>query len=144
MCEYISFFLSPVISTNIWNLTIILEIKVYKHIRIVQESSYFLIPFSIHILMGLCKKDITPLLMHWSYILFALTNGYTVTWSAVMACSLSGLRWITSVLAYQYQISLYAVCQDVMRWKVGPLWGKLNSFHNIATKLAVIALVKRV
>ena len=25
-------------------------------------------------LMGLCKKDVTPLLMHWSYILIALTH----------------------------------------------------------------------
>ena len=26
--------------------------------------------------MGLCKKDITPLLMHWSYVFLALTHRY--------------------------------------------------------------------
>ena len=29
-----------------------------------------------HILMGQCKKDVTPLLMHWSYIFLALTHWY--------------------------------------------------------------------
>ena len=26
--------------------------------------------------MGLCKKDITPLLTHWSYVFLALTHRY--------------------------------------------------------------------
>ena len=26
--------------------------------------------------MGKCKKDVTPLLMHWSYIFIALTHQY--------------------------------------------------------------------
>ena len=29
-----------------------------------------------NISMGLCKKDVTPLLMHWSYIFLALTHQY--------------------------------------------------------------------
>ena len=28
--------------------------------------------------MGLCKKDVTPLLMHWSYIFLALTHQFEV------------------------------------------------------------------
>ena len=33
--------------------------------------------------MGLYKRDVTPVLMHWSYIFFVLThgnNGYTVNY----------------------------------------------------------------
>ena len=28
--------------------------------------------------MGQCKKDITPLLMHWSYVFLALTHRYSI------------------------------------------------------------------
>ena len=31
-------------------------------------------------LMGLCKKDVTPLLTHWSYIFFALSHRNDATW----------------------------------------------------------------
>ena len=31
-----------------------------------------------NISMGYCKKDITPLLTHWSYVFFAQTHGYTL------------------------------------------------------------------
>ena len=34
---------------------------------------------SVVISMGLCKKDVTPLLTHWSYIFLALTHRYGVT-----------------------------------------------------------------
>ena len=38
-----------------------------------------LIPmFVIHILMGQCKKNVTPLLMYWSYISLALTHWYNL------------------------------------------------------------------
>ena len=30
----------------------------------------------MYISMGYCKKDLTPLLMHWSYIFLALTHRY--------------------------------------------------------------------
>ena len=29
--------------------------------------------------MGECKKDVTPVLTHWSYLFFALTHWYAVT-----------------------------------------------------------------
>ena len=29
-------------------------------------------------LMGECKKDVAPLLTHWSYVFFALNHGYSV------------------------------------------------------------------
>ena len=28
--------------------------------------------------MGLCKKDVTPLLTHWSYVFLALTHRYGI------------------------------------------------------------------
>ena len=35
--------------------------------------------FSPHcISMGLCKKDVTPLLSHWSYVFLSLTHRYEV------------------------------------------------------------------
>ena len=30
--------------------------------------------------MALCKKDLTPLLMHWSYVFLALSHRYTFLW----------------------------------------------------------------
>ena len=34
---------------------------------------------SVTILMGQCKKDVTPLLTHWSYVFLALTHWYGIT-----------------------------------------------------------------
>ena len=34
---------------------------------------------SMQISMGQCKKDVTPLLMHWSYIFLALTHRYDIS-----------------------------------------------------------------
>ena len=43
---------------------------------LVQEKQIYLLSDTIS--MGKCKKDVTPLLMHWSYIFFALTHWYKV------------------------------------------------------------------
>ena len=34
----------------------------------------FIIKVALTILMGYCKKDVTPLLTHWSYVFLALTH----------------------------------------------------------------------
>ena len=42
--------------------------------------------------MGQCKKDVTPLLTHWSYVILALTHRYITTrnqrkkWAYLMQC----------------------------------------------------------
>ena len=38
------------------------------------------------ILMGSCKKDITPLLMHWSYVFLALTHWYVLFINIFQGC----------------------------------------------------------
>ena len=41
-------------------------------------------PGSWLIRMGWCKKDVTPLLMHWSYVFLALTHWYNVKHSSTL------------------------------------------------------------
>ena len=50
--------------------------------------------YCIHISMGQCKKDVTPLLMHWSYIFLALTHRYIVfaRWNCIIT------RWYLSTI----------------------------------------------
>ena len=64
--------------------------------------------FPLHIIsMGYCKKDITPLLTHWSYVFLALTHWFVVLqfWQimlkTIIQLSSSGPRqmhhWIVTV-----------------------------------------------
>ena len=51
-----------------WNLFLYWRLFVFMHDFTKYRSSYFSIS------MGYCKKDVTPLLTHWSYIFLALTR----------------------------------------------------------------------
>ena len=53
---------------------------------------------SYYTLVGLCKKKVTPLIMHWSYIFLALTNRYDITmtnllWTHERHPKPHSLRW---------------------------------------------------
>ena len=60
--------------------------------------------------MGYCKKDVTPLLLHWSYVFLALTHRYVV-WH----CELFNVLW----LCLHCEFIVMKVDHDVM---VGPCY----------------------
>ena len=61
-------FLNIVHWQTIWNTVIILWSTFYGAIYTCKDIS-----------MGLCKKDVTPSLVHWSYVFLALTHWYVIT-----------------------------------------------------------------
>ena len=56
--------------------------------------------------MGQCKKDVTPLLMHWSYILLVLTYQYVEVhmflWYGLKTHLLPQLRWLCAAALAAY------------------------------------------
>ena len=49
--------------------------------------------------MGSCKKDVTPLLMHWSYIFLALVHQNVVVYNASIR-GVSCHHWVTYLICY--------------------------------------------
>ena len=52
----------------------------------------------IYISMGYCKKDVTPLLTHWSYVFLALTHRY-----GLVVCFVA----VTSIVSTGFMVLIY-------------------------------------
>ena len=52
--------------------------------------------------MGLCKKDVTPLLTHWSYAFLAQTHHYVDVLTLVLRVSMAYLWWLEVLQIQQW------------------------------------------
>ena len=79
-------------------------------IRTIPQSFY------INKLMGLCKKDITPLLIHWSYVFLALTHWNMICFTIPTQFGFQTM-WIQSQFIHS-QISVYekSLIEQVKPW----------------------------
>ena len=48
--------------------------------------------------MGKCKKDVTPLLTHWSYVFLALTHRYVLLVAKYFHININGATAITTCI----------------------------------------------
>ena len=60
---------------NMWSLQLIISVTL----------KYSVYSFGVPLIrsMGFCKKDITPLLTHWSYVFLALTHWDDIYWHLI-------------------------------------------------------------
>ena len=67
--------------------------------------------------MGLCKKDVTPLLTHWSYVFLALTHGYLTV--ELSLSRVVPVMWQPCMCSFSLPLQgrvLPAVCRRVPGW----------------------------
>ena len=83
--------------------------------------------------MGYRKKDVTPLLMHWSYVFFALTHRYTAvslfrvrSWNNDIISSLHAELFKKIWITYEFSMNSWqwdhTCTQNCASWKIIPFW----------------------
>ena len=68
--------------------------------------------------MGWCKKDVTPLLLHWSYFFLALTHQY-----ACFVFNSKRISYYTHMLCmYDENSNLVLFYETFVMYSIGSIW----------------------
>ena len=92
--------------------------------------------FCINPSMGLCQKDVTPLLTHWSYVFLALTHRHGNTlnyWSFVRGIQLSFPSQKDQSI-WSFYISFIINLNQLLKKQSGCLWFLID-FTEICTSI---------
>ena len=89
--------------------------------------NYFATSYKIinPILMGQCKKDVTTLLMHCSYILLALSHEYDIrqsTWHFKLRNKSMISTGFPQLLKNHLNSDLFQDCEKIIEWNVLEIW----------------------
>ena len=84
--------------------------QVCKIFHLIMRYVYTKCPMTAMISMGWCKKDVTPLLTHWSYVFLALTHGYVISTSRHLCGPMLSSWWPLLGLLSWYFIFKSSLC----------------------------------